>query len=157
MNGIVVAVFVTPEAAQPMQQVARALLEPGRGIVGDRYYSGRGTFSAKLKNRPDSEITLIESEQIDYFNDLTGLALAYGAPRRNIVTRGIGLSEWVGARFRVGDVMLEGLRLCEPCAHLAALVAKEVVPALVHRAGLRARIVSAGTISAGDSIGAIAE
>ena len=135
-----------------MRSVSEAQLEEGRGITGDRYYSGTGTFSEKPKARPDQEITLIESEQIDLFNRLTGLGLDYGAPRRNVVTSGIGLNDLVGVRFEVGEAVLEGLRLCEPCAHLASLVAKEVVAGMVHRAGLRARIVSGGTIKPSDEV-----
>jgi MOSC domain-containing protein YiiM len=57
-------------------------------------------------------------------------------------------------RFRVGEVVLEGVRLCEPCAHLARLVDPRVLPELVHRAGLRATIVSAGHIRPKDLISA---
>ncbi|MFQ5634924.1 MAG: MOSC domain-containing protein [Gammaproteobacteria bacterium] len=57
-------------------------------------------------------------------------------------------------RFRIGDATLEGIRLCEPCAHLAGLLTDRVLPALVGRAGLRARIVKGGTVSPGDAIGA---
>ena len=138
--GKIVSLFVAREGGAPMESVSEARLEVGRGIVGDRYYYGEGTFSEKLKGLPDREVTLIESEQIDYFNRSTGLKLEYGAPRRNVVTEGVKLNELVGVRFRAGEVMLEGIRLCEPCAYLARLVAKEVLPTLVNRSGLRAKI-----------------
>ena len=154
--GKVIAIFIARKAAVQMELVSEARLELGRGIVGDRYYSGKGTFSETLKGSPDSEVTLIESEQIDYFNRTTGLSLDYGMPRRNVVTEGIELNELVGVQFRVGEVMLEGIRLCEPCAHLASLVAKEVLPELVHRAGLRAKIIFGGTIKSTDRVDATA-
>jgi len=155
MRAKVLAIFVAPSAAAPMQPVREARVEAGRGIAGDRYYAGTGTFSAKLEGRPDREITLVESEQIDDFNISTGLALDYGMLRRNVVTRGIGLNALVGVRFRVGAATLEGIRLCEPCGHLAALVAREVLPVLLQRAGLRARIVEGGTLRPGDAIVAV--
>lgn len=135
-----------------MIAVSEARLEEGQGIVGDRYFSGKGTFSEKLKDSDDSEVTLIESEQIDYFNRENGLELDYGAPRRNVVTQGIDLNKLVNVRFRVGDVLLEGIRLCEPCAHLARLLTKKILPGLVHRGGLRARIISSGFIKPTDVI-----
>jgi MOSC domain-containing protein YiiM len=157
MMGRVVAIYVAPMGEAPMQVVDAARLESGHGIAGDRYYTGTGTFSEKLRGHPDSEVTLIESEQVERFNRLTGLGLEPGALRRNVVTAGIGLNELVGARFRVGEAVLEGLRLCEPCAHLAALVAQEVLPTLVGRAGLRARIVVGGTVRPSDAIDAMRE
>jgi len=152
MSGSIISIFIAPEAAMPMRSVDEARLEEGQGIVGDRYYSDKGTFSEKLKGSPDSEVTLIESEQIDDFNRRNGLDIDYGSPRRNIVTKGIWLNELVNVQFRVGEVLLEGIRLCEPCAHLARLVTEKVLPGLVHRAGLRARIVSSGSIKPADSI-----
>lgn len=152
MAGSIVAIFIAPNAGMPMIAVSEARLEEGQGIVGDRYFSGKGTFSEKLKDSDDSEVTLIESEQIDYFNRENGLELDYGAPRRNVVTQGIDLNKLVNVRFRVGDVLLEGIRLCEPCAHLARLLTKKILPGLVHRGGLRARIISSGFIKPTDVI-----
>jgi MOSC domain-containing protein YiiM len=152
MSGSIISIFIAPGAGAPMISVNEARLEEGLGIVGDRYYSDQGTFSEKLKGGPDSEITLIESEQIDNFNRLNGLKLNYGSLRRNVVTQGIDLNKLVNVRFRIGETLLEGIRLCEPCTHLASLVSEKVLPGLVHRGGLRARIVSGGSIRPADSI-----
>lgn len=140
-----------------MEPIGEAILESGRGIAGDRYARRTGTFSKPAAIAPDQEITLIESEQIDAFNRKLGLTLGYGGPRRNIVTREIDLNALVGRRFTVGEATLEGIRLCEPCRHLAKLVMPEVLPGLVHRAGLRARIVSGGTVATDDPIAAIGD
>ena len=72
--------------------------------------------------------------------------------RRNVVTRGVALNHLVGKRFRVGEVMLQGIRLCEPCEHLESLTRPGVRAALVHRGGLRAQILEGGAIRVGDSI-----
>jgi MOSC domain-containing protein YiiM len=152
MRGEVLAIFTSAAARAPMVSVMEAVLEPGRGLVGDRYERASGTFSKKLAGKPDGEITLIESEQIECFNSEHHLALELGAPRRNIVTRGVSLNALVGMHFRVGRVVLEGMRLCEPCAHLAKIVTPQVLPGLVHRAGLRARVVLGGIIGTGDKI-----
>jgi MOSC domain-containing protein YiiM len=152
MTAQLIAIFRAAEAEAPMELVAEGQLEAGRGLVGDRYHSGNGTFSDELKGKPDVELTLIESEQIDRFNDAQQLDLDYGSARRNLVTKGVDLNALVGARFSVGEVTLEGVRLCEPCAHMARIVAKQVLPALVHRAGLRAKVVTSGTIRPGDEV-----
>lgn len=152
MSGRLLQIFTAAAAGATPKAADEATLEAGRGIVGDRYHGNSGTFSSNLAGKPDKEVTLIESEEIDRFNREAGLALTYGDLRRNLITRGIRLNELVGQEFEVGGCRLEGVRLCEPCAHLARTVAKEVLPGLVHAAGLRARIVRGGTIRAGDAI-----
>jgi MOSC domain-containing protein YiiM len=152
MSGEVVAIFASPSPGGTMRSLSEAQLEAGRGLVGDRYYLRAGTFSKKLEGKPDVELTLIESEEIERFNASYDLALGLGEPRRNVVTRGVRLNELVGRRFRIGAVTAEGIRLCEPCAHLAATVTSAVLPGLVHRAGLRASVIASGTIRPGDAV-----
>ena len=114
MIGKVVAIFTTIEAGTPLHSASEAELESGKGIVGDRYYEQEGTFSAKLKTSADWEVTLIENEEIQRFNESQASTLSQGSFRRNIVTSGIQLNDLVGHRFRVGSAVLEGVRLCEP-------------------------------------------
>jgi MOSC domain-containing protein YiiM len=52
----------------------------------------------------------------------------------------------------VGEVLLRGTRLCEPCRHLEELTQKGVLGGLIHRGGLRAKILTEGMIRAGDTI-----
>ena len=143
---------MTGEAGAPLRSVTEASLESGKGLVGDRYYGHGGTFSEKLKHSDDWELTLIESEEIQSFNEAQGLSLPAGRFRRNIVTSGVRLNDLVGRRFKVGFAILEGIRLCEPCAHLGKLIGPAVVKGMVHRAGLRARIVKGANVRVGDEV-----
>lgn len=152
MNGKVAGIFIASAALESPQAVDRAVLVAGGGVVGDRYHGGRGTFSAKLDGRPDRELTMIEAEEIDRFNEVTGSRFGYGDFRRNIVTAGARLNELQGRSFSVGGAIVEGIRLCEPCRHLAGLLAPEVMSVMVHRAGLRARIVAGGVVRVGDPV-----
>lgn len=152
MSASVAGIYIASSAASPLQSVGQANLEAGRGLVGDRYYAGTGTFSEKLKGKPDSEVTLIEQEEIERFNSVAKSSWSDGEFRRNIVTSGARLNELVGRQFSVGGTLLEGIRLCEPCSHLARLMSPAVVGAMVHRSGLRARIISGGPIRRGDRI-----
>jgi MOSC domain-containing protein YiiM len=152
MQAIVEGIYTTSVKGTLLHSVSEGKLEAGRGLVGDRYHAGAGTFSEKLRGRPDAEITLIESEEIQRFNNVERSSKSPDEFRRNIVTRGVRLNELVGCQFSVGRAVLEGIRLCEPCAHLAKLVSSTVVEAMTHRAGLRARIVSGATIRPGDEI-----
>lgn len=138
-----------PLSAQPVV-VAR----PGKGLDGDRYADGTGTFYKP--GRPDIEVTLIEIEALEALNRDYGVELAAGDARRNIVTRGVSLNHLVGKRFTVGGATFEGIRLCEPCGHLAKLTSDRVRQGLIHRGGLRARVITEGEIRAGDSIAVVA-
>ena len=155
MNNKVVSIHITPRAEAPMEAVERVEAVAGRGLNGDRYFTGEGTFSGTVE-APSFEVTLVEREMLEAFNKRSGHDLAPGDLRRNIVTKGVSLNELVGKTFRVGDVVLRGTRLCEPCNHLATIVHKDVLN-MVHQAGLRAGIVKSGTIRVGDSVSILIE
>ncbi len=148
----VVGLYIAEAGETPMQAVSNVELVAGRGIVGDRYYNYCGTFSKKLAGLPDVELTLIESEKITDFNNDFGFSFAEGDFRRNIVTEGVDLNSLVDQAFFVGAIQLKGIRLCEPCAHLSGVLAPELLPGMVHKAGLRAQILDDGAIHLGDSI-----
>lgn len=152
MSGNIVEILTCPTGGAPLQAVQEADLVAGEGIAGDRYCNGSGTFSRKLAGKPDREVTLIESEEIEGFNARALLAYPSSAFRRNVVTAGVRLNALVGKEFMLGDTRLRGIRLCEPCAHLATLLGQEVLQHMVHRAGLRAAVVQGGTIRPGDPV-----
>lgn len=149
--GTIVSIHVAGKGGAPLGTVSEARLVAERGIAGDRYHEARGTFSDRPG--PDRELTLIEIEEIERLNATAGLALAPGELRRNIVTRGVALNDLVGVEFQVGTARVRGIRLCEPCRHLAGLTSPAVLRGMVHRAGLRATIVESGVARAGDPVG----
>ena len=151
MTAVVESIHIGEAGGASMTEIAEARLVAGQGIVGDRYYGETGTFSQDLPD-PDHELTLIAIEEIEAFNAATGRSLGAGELRRNVVTRGIDLNALVGKEFTVGTVRVHGIRLCEPCSYLASLLGPDILPALVHKAGLRAGIVEGGTIRAGDRL-----
>src|SRR6186997_1431613 len=109
--GTLLGIYIADAAGAAMRGLADARLVSGRGIVGDRYYAGTGRFSPAVQD-PDHEITLVEIEQLTHLNATHGTALRPEDLRRNLVTSGIGLNALVGVEFRVGDVVLQGIRLC---------------------------------------------
>jgi MOSC domain-containing protein YiiM len=145
LNGI----FISPRAAEPMSPLTQALLVPEKGIQGDRYFAGIGSFS----RWPGSgrHVTLIEQEVIDAVLGEHGVDLNAGQSRRNLVTQGIRLADLNGQFFRIGGALLHGSRECAPCQHLERLVPGSF-EALKRRGGLRAEIMGQGTIHIGDTI-----
>jgi MOSC domain-containing protein YiiM len=148
-EGEVVSIHVAPESGADLYPVPEASVT-ARGIVGDRYADGGGKFSAE--GGPGRAVTLVELEALDALAREEGVELDPGSLRRNVVTRDVPLNHLVGREFSVGDAVLRGVRLCEPCAYLAKMTDSSVSRALLHRAGLRADVVREGVIRPGDPV-----
>lgn len=156
-RGTVERIFTASEAEREMEAQTEVEAVAGSGLRGDRYFSDieSGTF---VRWGPDEErpsgydLTLIEREAITAIEREVGIELAPGGHRRNIETRDVALNHLVGQRFRVGDAICRGDRLCEPCDHLQRVTHDEILEALTHRGGLRADILEDGTIRPGDTI-----
>ncbi len=150
--GVVELVALSAEAEGPMTVADSVEAVAGRGLRGDRYERGEGTFSNPEGRGYD--LTLVEAETLE---DLaaSGVELAPAEARRNLVVRGIALDALIGRRFRVGPVECFGQRRCEPCAHLERLTRPGVLRGLVHRGGLRADVLSGGEIRTGDRVEAL--
>ena len=133
-----------------MRTVSSIRAVPGKGLECDRYFLELGTYSDRPG--PRREVTLIEIEALEAASRDYGIPLLPCESRRNIVTRGVYLNHLVDREFRVGEAVLKGLRLCEPCSHLESLTHKGVLSSLVHRGGLRAQVIREGTIQMGDPV-----
>jgi MOSC domain-containing protein YiiM len=150
-NGSVLSIHIAPVAKAPTISIDAVQAVVGRGLEGDRYFFKTGSFSASEPD-PTEEVTLIEAEQVEAFNSEHGTSFKPEETRRNIVTRGISLNDLVGKEFRVGEVTLRGMELCEPCGTLARITDERVLQGLLHKAGLRAQIVEGGVIRVGDQV-----
>jgi MOSC domain-containing protein YiiM len=152
----IVAIYTAAGSGYPMQWREEVRAVPGRGLDGDRYFTDNGRFSdPRAPGREITELTLIESEVIQYLRLEWGLDVEEVDSRRNLVTRGVSLNDLIGAEFAVGEVRLRGASLCEPCVSLVKSPAhRHLLRALAHKGGLRAQILSEGTIALGDSVAA---
>jgi MOSC domain-containing protein YiiM len=142
-EGRVEAIFIAAEHGQHPQSVESATAVAGKGLEGNRYFD---------EGRPETELTLIEAEQLERIAAEDGLAIDAAATGRNILTRGIDLNALVGLRFRVGEVECRGIELCEPCTVLEAKTVPGAIKALTHRAGLNAEILVGGELRPGDNV-----
>jgi MOSC domain-containing protein YiiM len=149
-RGEVAAIYVAPTSGAEMTPRDQVQAVAGRGIEGDRYYERIGTYSDIPE--PGRQVTLVEMEAIEAVAHEYGVEITPGDARRNLVTRGFSLNDCVGREFRVGNATLIGVELCEPCAHLVSLIGKNILRAFVHRGGIRADVVSDGTIRVGDAV-----
>jgi MOSC domain-containing protein YiiM len=150
LEGSVVSIHIAADRGAPTTPVPEAQAVPAQGLTGDRHF-GRASHDPE-RPRPDRELTLIEIETIEALRRDNKLQIEPGDARRNVVTRGVALNHLIGREFTVGEVALRGVRLCEPCGHLADLTSEDVKQGLVHRGGLRAQILTEGVICPGDTI-----
>ncbi|QIB74292.1 MOSC domain-containing protein [Halogeometricum borinquense] len=156
-SGTVERIFIAPEAEAEMEEQTDIEAIAGKGLRDDRYFSEieTGTFvewESDEERHDGYDLTLIEQEAITAIEREAGIELAPGEHRRNIETRDVALNHLVGQRFRVGDAICRGDRLCEPCNHLQRITQDGVLQALIHRGGLRADILEDGVIHPGDVI-----
>ena len=152
-EGRVEAVCIAPEAGAEMQRVEAVEAVAGRGLRGDRYFDDAGTWS----NDPDVDdiprhLTLFEAETLAILERDEGLDISITDHRRNVTTRGVATDHLLDERFRIGEAVCEGVRICEPCSYLQSRTEDGVLSALVHRGGLNAAVLESGTVRVDDRI-----
>ena len=147
-RGVVEAIHLAGRHGEMPHAVSFAVAHAGRGLEGDRNFDD---------SDPDScNITFIEAEAFEKLKADHDMELTPAASRRQVLVRGVRLGELIGRRFRVGEIECEGEEHCEPCSHLVKLVGTPVVLKALLHTGLRAKIVTGGTIRPGDAVGLVA-
>tara|TARA_B100000965_G_scaffold251786_1_gene211823 strand:- start:772 stop:1215 length:444 start_codon:yes stop_codon:yes gene_type:complete len=141
----IIQIGITKIKHNPIEKVTSIEVLQGKGIKGDRTLSE--------KNDSERQLTLIESENIDYYNEKYNLNFSYVDFRRNLITKNIKLNELVGKNFVIGKIKVKGIDLCRPCKELEKkLGAKNYLKEFLRRGGLVCEILNSGIISVGDEI-----
>ena len=141
----VIEIAISESSGKVMKNVDSVESIAGKGLVNDRHF--------KEKNEKKSQITLIEIENINQYNQISGTSILPKDFRRNIITEGIRLNELVGSEFFIGNVKVKAHDLCRPCKYLQeSLKQKNLVKELLHKAGLRCEILTSGKIFVGNKI-----
>jgi MOSC domain-containing protein YiiM len=152
---VLTEIWMTSEAAAPMRRVPSARLLAGRGLEGDRYALGGGTWA----QYPDLEkqLTLIDAADVAAVAAEVGVPLTPGDTRRNLVTAGVDLPALVGRWFAVGDALLFGVKRCPPCTHLERLTGARLIKAMVHRGGINAAVFAGAPVAEGALVRPVSE
>ena len=128
-----------------IEKVNNVEVVAGKGIKGDRNYHDF--------NEPRKQITLIESENIDYYNQKFNTNFSYLDFRRNLITKNIHLNELVGKKLSIGQIDIQVHDLCRPCNYLQEILGKDnIIKEFLRRGGLRCEILISGNIKVGDEI-----
>ena len=143
--GKVFKLGITQDNNKEIEEVNSIEVLANKGVIGDRHFDEY--------NDPYNQLTLIEAENIDYYNTKYGLDISYKDFRRNIVTKGIQLNDLIGRKLRIGDVEVEGVDLCRPCRHLTEVLNQpSILKEFLRRGGLRCQILNSSKISINDEI-----
>ena len=138
-----IAISQNPKGA--MESVNSVEVIAGKGIVKDRRF--------KENNNKIEQITLIEIENINYYNRLTGTSISSIDFRRNVITEGIKLNELVNKEFLIGEIRVKAHDLCRPCKYLQERLKQgNIIKEFLRRGGLRCEILNSGKIVVGDKI-----
>ena len=141
----VIEIAISESSGRVMKSVDSVESIAGKGLLNDRHF--------KEGNEKKSQITLIEIENINHYNQITGTSILPKDFRRNIITEGIKLNILVGNEFFIGEVKVKAHDLCRPCKYLQeSLNQKNLVKEFLRKGGLRCEILTNGKIFVGDEI-----
>jgi hypothetical protein len=149
-SGVVRFLHITPLAFLPMRAMSVVNLIAGRGIEGDRYMIGEGFYSHLRAE--DAQLTLFELETLVALKRDAGIDLNPEEHRRNVTVEGVPLNHLVGRHFWLGETLLEGTRLVEPCLHIEKITGKAISKQLINRSGLYCKILQGGIVRVGDVV-----
>lgn len=141
------SIYIAEQHDAELCSVEQVQVIAGKGIVGDRNFGE--------SNWPGQNVTFIEKEKIDVFNEQHQRNIHESDPRRTVITTGVDLNSLVGKEFTVGGVRFIGVELCEPCKGIGDKLATDtmsgpaVVKALVGNAGLRTNALNDGQFAVG--------
>jgi MOSC domain-containing protein YiiM len=128
----------------PLVEVQEVECVAGHGIRGDRFYHYRDDYKG--------QITFFSLEVFERLAARFGLTnKSAGILRRNVVVSGVDLNELIGEEFAVQGVRLRGTAHCKPCYWMNEAVATGAEEFLQGNGGLRAQILTDGTIAVGDA------
>ena len=136
---------ITSDNNKKIKEVNSIDVIANKGIIGDRHF--------KDYNDPYCQLSLIESENIDYYNIKFGLNILYVDFRRNVITKGIKLNNLIGKKLQLGNVLVEGIDLCRPCKHLTEMLNQDnIIKEFMRKGGLRCQILNSSKIRVDDEV-----
>lgn len=130
-----------PAGTCPVREVPRIECVAGRGIRGDRYFDHKEDYKG--------QITFFAHEA---YEELCRRLAIRDKPswvfRRNVITRGVDLNSLIGEEFEVQGVRFLGMEESKPCYWMDHAFGPGAREALNGNGGLRAKILSNGTLHA---------
>jgi len=119
-------------------------LVAGSGIVSDRFFDYEPDYKGQITFFDWAVYKKVASKfEVD--------GLVPSVFRRNVMVEGINLNDLIGKRFRINGMEFTGSCECSPCFWMNEAVADGTEKFLRGQGGLRARIISGGSLVPGES------
>ncbi|MDG1855633.1 MAG: molybdenum cofactor biosysynthesis protein [Verrucomicrobiota bacterium] len=128
-----------PPGCNQIIEVKKIECVAGRGLTGDRFFDHKENYKG--------QITFFEMEIYEKLcNELNESGKVPSDFRRNVLTRGVDLNQWIGKQFSLQGIKFEGVEECRPCYWMNQSFGPGAELALRNQGGLRARILSTGSL-----------
>ena len=146
------AIIIGNEAKKPLRYIETVNAIKDKGLEGDRYFYGVGTFNKPQLSQQVREISILNYDALETCNSRIENTLDFLDLRRNLIIKNFD-AESIGDKvFSIGSAKFRIVRTCPPCRYLSRLLDADMMTALKHIGGYRANIVQSGTMTVGDEI-----
>ena len=146
------AIIIGEKAKEPLHYVDSVRAVKGKGLDGDRYFYGQGTFNKPQLSQYVREISILPYETLLECNSRLESTLDFLDLRRNRIIKDFDVSLLEDKVFTIGTAKFRIVRTCPPCRYLSRLLDEDMMKGLKYIGGYRAVIVESGDISIGDEI-----
>ncbi len=128
-----------PAGQHPTLEVETVECVAGQGLRGDRFFGFKTDYAG--------QVTFFAQEVFERLqHELNLLTATPAGLRRNIVTAGVDLNALIGTEFTVQGITFLGTRECSPCYWMDHAFAPGAEAFLQGQGGLRAKILTSGTL-----------
>jgi len=142
MSGRLIGILRKERPHAEPEALERAKISRDGGVEGD--YRGRVS---------DNKVTVIAREDWQAACAELGRELPWTTRRANVLTEGIDLPQRLGARLKLGPVVLEVIDETKPCSRMeAAATGLRNALSPDWRGGVSCMVIEAGEIALGDAI-----
>lgn len=151
--GRLAAIHVAATRRAPMRTLQRAVAVAGEGLMGDRYQTGTGTFSARFEVVGGARaLSLMDTASWRRCNERLGRSLPAADFRRNLLIDGLDLMKLRSHILCIDEVHIELVGSCPPCGYLGRLLQADMRRGLRGIGGMRARILAGGVMAPGMAV-----
>lgn len=146
------AIIIGEKAKEPLHYVESIRAVKGKGLEGDRYFYGQGTFNKPQLSQDVREVSILPFETLAVCNSRLGSDLDFLDLRRNLVFKDFDASLLKEKVFTIGTAKFRIVRTCPPCSYLSRLLDEDMMNGLKYIGGYRAVIVQSGILTVGDKV-----
>jgi len=146
------AIIIGEKAKEPLHYLNSVRAVQGKGLEGDRYFYGQGTFNKPQLAQDVREISILSYETLLECNSRLDSSLDFLDLRRNLIIKNFDASLLENKVFTIGTAKFRIVRTCPPCRYLSRLLDKDMMTGLKYIGGHRAVIVQSGVLTLKDEL-----